>query len=425
MHTVRSDRFARPPLTPTSALPRRAPVEEAPLPPAQAPQSLSVAGHDVTVFVESPPLFDAIAADMHAARRRIWVESYIFYNDNGGTRIADILKSKAKSGLDVRVMYDAVGSASTPNAFFTEMEDAGVKVHAFHSLLEGLRRFRPFTILNRRNHRKLIVIDDVSAYFGGMNLIDNVEDVEQQKEEARPTSSGWRDVHLRLAGPQQAELAESFERSWARARGLHVPRRSRRQRRQRLLQAADELATDESIRFFDSGPRDRYSRAARVYARLIRRAHNQITLSMAYFIPVGGILRALLAARRRRVGIRVIVPGRSDVKLVQYASAYLYDRLLRRGFRVYERQHRMLHSKVMIIDDMYTLVGSANLDPRSLYTNLEFIAVIRSQALARIMHRICRFEISQSERITLPSCRRISRWQRIRNRFAWMLRWWL
>jgi cardiolipin synthase len=375
--------------------------------------------------VESPPLFDAIVADMETARHRIWVETYIFYNDNGGRRIANILIKKAREGVDVRVMYDAVGSASTPNAFFEEMQRAGIEVHAFHSLLEGFRRFKPLTILNRRNHRKLIVIDNTSAFFGGMNLIDNVEDVDQQKSEDRPTSSGWRDVHIRLAGPQQAELAESFERSWERAHGRFVARRPLRLRRERLLQAADEIPNGESIRFFDSGPRDRYSRAARVYARLIRRARNQITLSMAYFIPVGGILRALLSARRRRVGIRVIVPGRSDVKLVQYASAYLYDRLIRRGFRFYERQHRMLHSKVMIIDDSYTLVGSANLDPRSLYTNLEFLAVIRSQALARIMHRICRFEISQSQRVTLPWCRRISPWQRVRNRLAWMLRWWL
>jgi cardiolipin synthase len=397
----------------------------APLPPAQEPQTLMVAGHELTVFVESPPLFDAMAADMLAARRRIWLETYIFFNDGGGKRIADILMQKAREGLDVRVMYDALGSAATPNGFFAEMQNAGVKVHAFHSLLEGLRRFRPFTILNRRNHRKVLVIDDSCSYFGGMNIIDNVEDVGELKKENRPTSSGWRDVHLRLAGAQQAELAESFERSWNRAMGFHVPRRPRRQRRALLLQAADEFASDESIRFFDSGPGDRFSRAARVYARLIRRARHQITLSMAYFIPVGATLRALLAARRRRVGIRVIVPGKSDVKPVQYATSYLYDRLIRRGFRIYERQHRMLHSKVMIVDDTYTLVGSANLDPRSLYTNLEFMAVIHSQALARIMQRICRFEIAQSQRITLASCRSVTRWQRLLNRLSWMLRWWL
>jgi cardiolipin synthase len=421
MQTATLDTYAR------RAFRQEPPPEELqrPLPPAQAPQTLTVAGQELTVFVESPPLMDAIARDMEAARQRIWVESYIFYNDNSGKRIAGLLMQKAREGLDVRVMFDAVGSATTPNAFFAEMQSAGVKVHAFHSLLEGLRRFKPFTILNRRNHRKLIVIDDVAGYFGGMNIIDNVENVDELKRQSRPASSGWRDVHLRLSGTQQVELAASFERSWARAHHEPVRKVPRRQRRELLLQAADGPANGESIRFFDSGPLDRYSRAARVYSSLIRHARRQITLSMAYFIPTGMILRALVAARNRRVGIRVIVPGKSDVKLVQLATAYLYDRLIRRGFRIYERQHRMLHSKVMVVDDLYTLVGSANLDPRSLYINLEFVAVIRSQNLARIMQRICRFEASQSRRITLPWCRQIPRWQRFLNRMAWTLRWWL
>ena len=408
-----------------STLLEAAPGEQAPVPPLQRGQTVTVAGHELTVFAESPPLFEFMLRDIAQAKKRIWLETYIFFNDEGGTRIAEALKAKAREGLDVRVLYDAVGSGLTPAGFFREMQAAGITVHAYHTLLEGLRRLRPLKILNRRDHRKILVIDDSAAYFGGMNIIDNVENIQQLKEQERPKSSGWRDVHLRLAGPQQCELAESFERSWSRAVGIHRPRQPRAWYRRQLQQAAADSGHDESIRFFDSGPRNKFSRAARVYARLIHRAQHQITLSMAYFIPVGATLRALLIARKRRVGVRVIVPGKSDVKIVQMATAHLYDRLIRRGFRIYERRHRMLHSKVMIIDDHYTLVGSANLDPRSLYTNLEFIAVIRSQALARIMQRICRFEISQSQRITLPFCRKVPGWQRFLNRLAWMLRWWL
>ena len=119
-------------------------------------------------------------------------------------------------------MYDAIGSASTPAAFFNDLQSAGVKVHAFHTILEGFRRFQPFTFFNRRNHRKLLIIDDTAGYFGGMNIIDNVETVGQLKAQNRPTSSGWRDIHIRLAGPQQGELADSFDRSWRSAQGLPV-----------------------------------------------------------------------------------------------------------------------------------------------------------------------------------------------------------
>ena len=399
---------------------------DAPRPVMESPQ-VTVAGHELTVFVESPPFLDAVVRDIDAACRRVWLETYIFFNDEGGRRVADALQRKALAGVDVRVMYDNLGSAMTPGAFFSDMRRAGVKVHAYHTLLEGLRRLKPFTILNRRNHRKLLVVDDFAGYFGGMNIIDNVEHAGRASGGGAsvPRSSGWRDVHLRLAGPQQHELAESFDRSWRRAHREPVPRRTRAAGRAHLQGAISGQENEESIRFFDSEPRNHYSRAARVYARLIRRARHQITLSMAYFIPVGATLRALLAARRRKVAVRVIVPGKSDVKIVQHATAYLYDRLIRRGFRVYERQHRMLHSKVMIVDDHYTVVGSANLDPRSLYTNLEFLAVIRSQPLARIMARICRFEIAQSQRISLRILRSVSRWQRFLNRIAWSLRWWL
>lgn len=404
------------------------PVDEALLP-ALAPQTLTVAGHELTVFVESAPLFEAMLRDIACARQRIWLETYIFFNDEGGRRVAEALKEKARAGVDVRVLYDAVGSISTPDAFFADMQAAGVKVHVYHAFLEGVWRLKPLTFLNRRNHRKLLVVDDLAGYFGGMNIVDNAEHVGQIRQEKRPRSSGWRDVHLRLAGPQQVQLAESFERSWTRVRGRRKSRLPRRVRKAQARGLADltrpsEGQPHDSIHFFDSAP-GRLSRAARLYAWLIRRAQHQITLSMAYFIPVGATLRALLAARKRRVGIRVVVPGKSDVPIVQYATTYLYSRLIRRGFRIYERRFRMLHSKVMIIDDLYTLVGSANLDPRSLYTNLEFVAVIRSQALARVMQRICRFEISQSERITLAACRRISTWRRLVNRVAWVFRWWL
>ena len=251
-----------------------------------------------------------------------------------------------------------------------------------------------------------MVVDDAAGYFGGMNIIDNAEPVRPARQ--RPASSGgWRDVHVRLAGPQQGQLAESFDRSWCRAQGRRKARLPRAALRAELRQVAGGQGAGESIHFFDSGPRGPLSRAARVYRRMVQRAQSQITLAMAYFVPVGGVLRALLAARKRRVGVCVIVPGRSDVAVVQRATAYLYDRLIRRGWRIYERRQQMLHSKVMIVDELYTLVGSANLDPRSLYINLEFLAVIRSAEMARLMQEVCRFEMAHSRRITMEDCRRI------------------
>jgi cardiolipin synthase len=392
---------------------------------ATAPETLTrpthvhVAGHELRVYVEYLPLVKDILEDLRAAQSRIWIEVYIFAGDPAGQALATVLKEKARAGLDVRVLYDAVGSQATPAAFFAELQAAGVHLHCYHSLIEALSRFRLFSIMNRRDHRKLIVIDDAVGYFGGMNLIDHTASAHVVGKPV-PATNGWHDVHLRLAGPQQAELAESFERSWARAQGQKITRRSRAYRRARLPGSGPA----ESIRFFDSGPGLKYSRAARVYDRLLRRAEHNITIAMAYFVPVGRVLRALLAARKRGVRVRIVIPGQSDNRLVQHATTHVYATLLKRGIRLYERQTRMLHSKVMVVDATWTLVGSCNLDPRSLWINLEFLAVIRSPTLAATMTAIVRREMRQSNRVTSESYPH--RWhERLLNTLAWIFRWWL
>ncbi len=403
-----------------SRVPSEARVPPEPAPAAvEAPVRVPVAGHELTLFVESRPLIAAMVDDIRAARDRVWLETYIFLDDAAGLAVAGALAERARAGADVRVLYDAVGSQATPWAFFDGLTAAGANVHAFHSLREALWRFRPLRILNRRDHRKLLVVDDRVAYFGGMNVVDvsSVHTVAQA--EHLPASAGWRDVHVRLTGPQQREVAESFDRSWRRAHGEAVPWKPRAYRKGLLAAGA------ESIQFFDSGPGPGYGSAARLFARLIQGARRRLTLSMAYFLPVGGVLRALLRAPRRGVAVRVIVPGASDVPLVQHATRHLYTALLRRRFRVYERQVNMLHSKVMVADDQWAAVGSCNLDARSLYINLEFVAVIHSRPLARALNRVMRYEVARSKRVTLQEYRERSWWRRLVNRLAWALRWWL
>jgi cardiolipin synthase len=395
------------------------PSQRVPFLPVPAPVSLTVAGHDLTIYAESPPLFGAIVRDIHQARERVWLESYIFLDDAAGQMIAAALMERARAGLDVRVLYDAVGCISTSSVFFQHLQEAGVKVHAFHSFWEVFRRFPALRFLNRRNHRKLLIIDDRVAYFGGMNIVDqsNIDPVEDL--ERVPTSAGWRDIHVRLSGPQQPEVAESFERSWQRAHSQPVPERSRPYREARLAPG------EESIQFFDSGPGPGHTRAARLFSRLIRSARHSLTFAMAYFLPVGRVLRDLLKARKRGVFLRVVVPGESDVAIVQRATRHLYFRLLRRRFHIYERQKSMLHSKVMIVDDQWTVLGSSNLDARSLWYHLEFLAVIHSPKLAQLLNGIIDDEIRHSRRITLKECLQRRWWQRLADRLAWAGRWWL
>lgn len=389
------------------------------IPPAVQTRTVTVAGHELTLFMESPLMADTLVADICSARGRVWVEVYMILDDAVGRAVADALKDRARAGLDVRLLYDFIGSYITPASFFDDLAEAGVQVHAFHSVWEAFWKFSPARLLNRRDHRKLAVIDDRVAYFGGMNVVDPASNAAVEQAEHLLASAGWRDVHVRLAGPQQREVAESFDRAWRRAHGETVAWRPRAYRAGLLAPGT------ESIQFFDSGPGLGYSRAARLFGRLIGAARRRVTLSMAYFLPVGGVLRALLRAPKRGVAVRVVVPADSDVPVIQHATRHLYAWLLRRRFRIYERERNMLHSKVMVVDDQWTVLGSCNLDARSLYINLEFLAVIHSRTLARALNRLIRFEIANSKRVTLREYRERNWWRRLVNWLAWTLRWWL
>jgi cardiolipin synthase A/B len=377
---------------------------------------LAVAGHELKVFVDSASLIAAMIADIQSAGKRVWLESYVFAGDSAGRAVAEALKERARAGVDVRVLYDAFGSVGTPAALFEEMQAAHVRVHAFHALWDAFWQLSALRILNRRNHRKLLVIDDDVAYFGGMNIVHQME---QAEGGLLPTSAGCRDVHVRLVGPRQRELAQNMDHLWRTVHNLPTQRQPRAWRRPTIA------SEGEHLHFFDSGPGFKYSHAVHVFTQLIRRAKQSITLSMAYFIPVGKILRELGRAGRRGVLIRIIVPGLSNVNVVQRASRHCYARLLRQGIRIFERQDQMLHGKVMLVDDQWSLIGSCNLDPRSLWINRELFAVIRSPNMAAVIRQVCAYEMRHSRQVTLAECRAFSWWQCLLDWAAWSFRWWL
>ncbi len=380
-----------------------------------------VAGQQLTLYAESPPLIAAMLDDIRAATTRVWMETYIFADDDAGRAVADALCDRAQAGLDVRLMIDAWGSFSLSRTVLDRMRAAGVQLHLFHALGQALRGPKILRVLNQRNHRKLLIVDDTIAYFGGMNVVDQsgIHSVADAKERHLPRSAGWRDVHVRLVGPRQAELAAACDRLWRRVHHQETVKEP-----PWTIGALAHLPA-EALLFFDSRPHRKNRRPQRVLVPLIQQARRSILMAMAYFIPFGRVLRELVRARRRGVSVQVIVPGQSDVKLVQWAARHFYEPLVKRGIRIYERRNRMLHSKAMVIDDELSVIGSCNLDARSLKLNLEFFAVIRSRELAAQLSAICQHEIDASRRVTLAYIRSRSCWQRLLDRAAWALRRWL
>ncbi len=379
---------------------------------------LLVAGQELRLFEHSPPMIEAMLADIRAARERVWMETYIFADDDAGRAIVTALAERAAAGVDVRLMYDALGSYATSTNLFAPLIAAGGLVHSYHTLAYALGRFALFQIFNRRNHRKLLVVDEQISYFGGMNIVDQsgIRTVADAKAQNMPKSGGWRDLHLRMAGDKTAEVAAAMDRLWETVHDRKIDATAK-------WPVAAMLDTpEETISLFDSLPRYRQRRASRVLVPLLRSATHEIVVSMAYFIPIGGVLRELLRARRRGVAVRVIVPAKSDVRSVRWASRHMYEKLLRHGIEIHERQNQMLHSKVLVVDSQWSVIGSCNLDPRSLRLNLEFFGVIRATKFAALVREVCEYEMQHSQQITLEESRKRHWWERWRDRLAWSMR---
>jgi len=380
-----------------------------------------VADNELRLFVETTPFVESLTADIRVAQENVWVESYTIADDAAGQAVAAALKERAGAGVTCRLLYDVVGSFSTPERFFNELRESGVEVRPYRPFGNWLYRFRFLSRWHRRDHRKVTVIDGKLGYFGGMNLVDlGGSAVPPNTSGNHPEGSPpWRDVHVRMAGPKAEELAAMWDNLWAR---LH----KRKQPKRRNPTPTEVLrGQEDGIFFFDSRPHVKHHRPGRMFRALMNHARKKITIAMAYFVPFGGILRALIRSRRRGVGVQVIVPHQSDVRLVQWASRHLYEKLLRHGIRIYERRDRMLHSKVMMIDDEWSIVGSCNLDPRSFLLNMEFFAIIRSAEFASALGSIVRYERSRSEPVHLGHIRKRSWWKRLLHRAAWTLRPWL
>jgi cardiolipin synthase len=389
---------------------------------------VTVGDHVFELFCESGPLFEAMVDDIAKAEHRVWLETYIFADDGAGRPIAEALMERARAGLDVHFLYDAWGCWQVPDALLEEMANSGVQVHPFHSLNDAVLHPNFFTFFNRRNHRKLLVVDDRVAYFGGMNVVDTagVHTLDDARQRNLPASAGWRDVHARVGGPIVEEIAAAHERLWTRVHRQRGQKKRWPKLRWPKWPVQKMLAdSGDGVYVFDCLPSKKARHAKRVLCPLIRQAKSNITVAMAYFLPMGSVLRELIRARKRGVKIRVIVPGKSDVPIVQWAARHLYAWLIRRGIVLYERNDLMLHSKVMAIDDRWSVIGSCNLDPRSLQLNLEFIGVVRSRAMNEAIREICAREMQNSRRATLAQWRGRTWWQRLRDRIAWSLRRWL
>lgn len=354
------------------------------------------AGNDIRVFVEGDTLFDAMLSDIASARRRVWLESYIFADDAIGREFMKVLSDCSRRGLDVRVRVDALGSKfGFSGGSAHRLKASGVRFVWCHPWL-----WRKPWLFHRRNHRKLAVVDDQVAYLGGFNI--TALNSRRISGDAR-----WRDTHFRLSGPVVDDALRAFE-----SFGSGDMKWQCGGNRDGM-----ELLTNH-------GHACRFRLRCHLKDRF-KAARKRIWLTTPYFVPDSGTQRDLCRAASDGVDVRVLVPGKNDVPFVQWAARAAYSTLLASGIRIFEYQPRVLHAKTLIVDDDWSTVGTANFDYRSLFINYELNLAAECHALNAALATIFENDLNESLEIRQQPWSRRSLSARMAELIGWSARHWL
>jgi cardiolipin synthase len=321
-------------------------------------------GNRVEIFTDNHAAFEAIRKAILAARRFIWAEYYIVHDDSTGRRFLELLTERAREGLDVRLLYDAVGSSGLDGDLLEKLQAAGGRVEAFLPVNPLRRRWA----VHLRNHRKILVADGEVGFTGGMNIGDEYSGGGRRRK-ARP----WRDTHLSVHGPGVRDLASIFLEDWCFAADECLE----------LSPAAHRADGSAVVSALPSGPDQETNATGLVYFSSIALAAKRCWVTSPYFIPDEPTLRALESAGLRGVDMRVLVPRMNDVPFLAPAMRSYYPRLVRAGVRVFEYLPTMLHAKTMVVDGQWGLIGSANLDMRSFRLNFEASLLVYDPAFVR------------------------------------------
>ena len=359
-------------------------------------------GCHIDIYTEGAQKFAALKRDLLAAEHYINIQYFIFLADKIGQELSDILIAKAQQGVKVRVIYDHVGSMAVAKSFFVRMRRAGVEAYPFLKVTLTTLANR----LNWRNHRKLVIIDGRIGYIGGMNVADRYV---YGSRGQRP----WRDTHLRVTGNAVKAMQFQFAVDWCfMRRGLLE---------QPTVTVDSKPGEADGIQLVGSGPTDLWNGMAMVFQRAIGLAKHSIYIQTPYFLPNEGLVRALQQAALSGVDVRLMIPEDPDSKTLRYSSFSYVKEMLLAGIKVYFYQGRMLHSKMVLVDEELVTVGSTNFDYRSFEHNFEWNALIYSRDFNARMRHVFIDDMRSCQRITLPHWTRRPLGQRMLESLARLL----
>jgi cardiolipin synthase len=359
-----------------------------------------ILGNKVKLLLDGPAAYEAMLKSIRSAKDHVHLETFIFEDDEVGNLFAGLLLNKRAEGVQVRILYDSAGCRNTPSAFFQRLKDGGVQALEFNPI--NPLKVRRKWLLNQRDHRKILIVDGRIGFTGGINISKVYSsspgrDVSPESTKEKGDEQPWRDTHVQIEGPAVAEFQKLFLDSWQRQKGPEV---SGKNLFPDVKEAGDDLV---QVVASSPGPENRLTYIMHLAA--FTHAENSIHIMNSYFVPDAQTVKALAEAAHRGVEVKIILPGSSDVGWAFYAGRSYYSELLQSGIKIFERQKAILHAKTVMIDGVWSTVGSTNMDLWSFMRNDEVNAVILGKDFAKEMEAMFARDLKESKEIFLEKWR--------------------
>ena len=377
----------------------------------------------VEIYTEGDQAYEAIEAAMRGAREHIHLEYYIFEPDEVGRRWSEILAAKAREGVAVRVLVDALGSKNCKPRFWKPLREAGAEVRLFNP--PALFRMRA-SLLNFRTHRKIVVVDGRVGFTGGINVSAGYSSAGSSSGSSSgdgpagrgqgEASTAWRDTHVRIDGAAALDLQMIFLEDWLYG-GTGNPLQRRRDKA--LMATPADIGRwfpqeppdapppqGPWVQIIASGPDEAIPAIHRYFFTAISSARRRIWLTTPYFVPDEPMMTALVTARARGVDVRLLLPRMGDSRFVTAAASTFAEEIMHEGVGVWEYVPRMIHAKTIVIDDELSIIGTANIDNRSFRLNFEVMAAIYDAGVNRQLTQTFQEDLRHAERLQPHHARR-------------------
>lgn len=364
--------------------------------------ALLTTDNEVTVLKNGEQTFPALFQAIETAKHHIHIEFYIIENDILGNQLRDILIRKAREGVEVRLIYDDVGSWALPRKYINSLKAAGVKIDCFMKV-----RFPHLTSrANYRNHRKIVVVDGNTAFVGGLNVADRYLN-------GTKSLGIWRDTHLMVRGGAATMLQVIFMADW-----YFVSRE--------ILHGEAYFhpvveGNGKLVQIVASGPDSDWESIGQAYFAAIASAQKRVYINTPYLIPTPEILNALKVAAMGNIDVRILVPYKSDALTPKWSTRSFIAELLEAGVKIYFYEAGFLHSKLILVDGVFASVGTANFDFRSLETNFEVNAMIYDEALTKQLEEQFMADLKQSRQVSAEEWEQRPRLEKAKESFARLL----